>query len=219
MKEQVCIDSHSQILSEFLVTHIRQSLGYNCDHCAKIKKLLVMKTNHPEKANKTLYLQDCAGMGDLELREKIKLERISENGQIYGLFNVALNVDRNIEIEAFLGGYRGFFFENIGMELLIKGIRAIFEGQVWFSRNVLKHFYYKAKDYLVSQEKEAIDLTSRERKILTLIAIGCQNKEIADRLCISNHTVKTHIYNIFRKIDVPNRLQAALWAANHRINS
>ena len=216
MKEQVYIESHNEILSEFLAMHLKQSLGYNC---YQIQKYLFSKTNHPENANKTLYLQDCGGMGAPELREKIELEKISGNGQIYGLFNVALNVNSDIEIEAFLKGYKGFFFENTRLELLTKGIQVIFNGQVWFSRNVLNHVYNKIKDYMLFQEKESIDLTLREREILTLIAMGCQNKEIADRLCISYHTVKTHIYKIFRKIDVPNRLQAALWAANHRINS
>jgi DNA-binding CsgD family transcriptional regulator len=48
-----------------------------------------------------------------------------------------------------------------------------------------------------------------------MIITGLKNEEIANRLYISAHTVKTHIYNIFKKINVPNRLQAALWAAKN----
>jgi len=58
-------------------------------------------------------------------------------------------------------------------------------------------------------------LTPREIEILSLVAIGAKNEEIAEKLFISSNTVKTHIYNIFKKIDVPNRLQAALWAAKN----
>lgn len=58
-------------------------------------------------------------------------------------------------------------------------------------------------------------LTNREKEILLRIASGDRNKDIADDLFISPLTVKTHIYNIFKKIDVPNRLQATLWAARN----
>jgi DNA-binding CsgD family transcriptional regulator len=47
------------------------------------------------------------------------------------------------------------------------------------------------------------------------VAIGATNEEIGDKLCISPHTVKTHLYNIFKKINVPNRIQATLWAAKN----
>ena len=56
-------------------------------------------------------------------------------------------------------------------------------------------------------------LTKREKEILDKIASGNSNKDIADELYISLHTVKMHIYNIFRKIDVSSRTQAALWSA------
>ena len=64
-------------------------------------------------------------------------------------------------------------------------------------------------------QMEASILTPREIEILSLVAIGAKNEEIAEKLYISSNTVKTHIYNIFKKIDVPNRLQAALWAAKN----
>ena len=44
---------------------------------------------------------------------------------------------------------------------------------------------------------------------------GLSNQEIAESLCISYHTVKTHVYNIYQKIDAPDRFQATLWAAKH----
>jgi len=66
-----------------------------------------------------------------------------------------------------------------------------------------------------SNKKDVIFLTRRELEILSMVVSGATNEEIAARICISPHTVKTHIYNIFKKINVPNRLQAALWAAKN----
>jgi DNA-binding CsgD family transcriptional regulator len=48
-----------------------------------------------------------------------------------------------------------------------------------------------------------------------MVASGATNEQISDRLFLSRHTVKTHVYNIFKKINVTNRLQAALWAAKN----
>jgi DNA-binding CsgD family transcriptional regulator len=55
-------------------------------------------------------------------------------------------------------------------------------------------------------------LTTRETEILQMVAAGYSNSKIADELSISPHTVKTHIYNAYKKIKAPGRLQAALWA-------
>jgi len=51
--------------------------------------------------------------------------------------------------------------------------------------------------------------------LLTMVISGSKNKDIAHQLLISPHTVRTHIYNIYKKINVPNRLQASLWAAKN----
>lgn len=58
-------------------------------------------------------------------------------------------------------------------------------------------------------------LTPRETEILALVAVGDMNEEIADKLCISTQTVKTHLYRTFKKINVSNRLQAAFWATKN----
>lgn len=59
------------------------------------------------------------------------------------------------------------------------------------------------------------ELTEREDTVLRLIAQGLSNEEIADMLVVSLSTVKTHVNHIFRKLDVSDRTQAALWAVRH----
>ena len=59
------------------------------------------------------------------------------------------------------------------------------------------------------------NLTLKEKEMLTLVTSGFSNKTIADDLCISVHTVKNRIYNIYKKINVNNRFQAALWAIKY----
>jgi DNA-binding NarL/FixJ family response regulator len=75
------------------------------------------------------------------------------------------------------------------------------------------HVEEHIEDSSVKNEKAL--LTSREIEILAMIATGSTNEVIGEKLFISLNTVKTHIYNIFKKINVPNRLQAALWAAKN----
>jgi DNA-binding CsgD family transcriptional regulator len=58
-------------------------------------------------------------------------------------------------------------------------------------------------------------LTRRETEILAHVAVGGTNEQIAEKLRISPHTVRNHLYHIHKKINAPNRLQAALWAAKN----
>lgn len=64
-------------------------------------------------------------------------------------------------------------------------------------------------------ERDEMKLTHREKQILNMVATGATNEEIADRLFVSRHTVKTHLYHVYKKINVPSRLQAALWATKN----
>jgi LuxR family transcriptional regulator of csgAB operon len=89
------------------------------------------------------------------------------------------------------------------------------EGDWWIPREVMIKCIIEGTDEDVSSKRGSEILTHRQTEILAQVAVGASNDEIAENLNVSPHTVKTHLYNIFKKIKVTNRLQAALWAAKH----
>lgn len=134
-------------------------------------------------------------------------------GCLLGLFNVDANTD--LERWAVEKGIRGIFYHNDPLPLIAKGVGEIINGELWYSRKTMSRFLLEKGSFAKLSRSAAIALTFREREILIAIASGARNKEIAEELNISLHTVKTHIYNIYKKIKVPNRLQAAFWAAKY----
>jgi DNA-binding CsgD family transcriptional regulator len=129
------------------------------------------------------------------------------------LFNVSPN--KELEYEAVSRGVRGIFFENDPPDLLAKGVPAILKGELWFSREALIKCLLRAKDSQKPSRQIDSLLTLRETEILILVASGLRNFDIAERLCVSQCTVKVHLHNIYGKIDVPNRFQAAIWASKN----
>jgi len=128
-------------------------------------------------------------------------------------FNVSTGL--GIEAEFMSRGVQGFFYEHDHIEQFPKGICAIFNRELWFSRKIMTEVMLKGNNHRNFSTRHETDLTYREIEILAMVAGGASNKMIAEKLYISFHTVKTHLYNIFKKINVTNRLQAALWAARN----
>ena len=90
-------------------------------------------------------------------------------------------------------------------------------------RQVFEHSLYFGKDYLAgvgpAPAPEAGELTRRELEIIRLVAEGRSNKQVAAVLWVTEQTVKFHLANIFRKLDVSNRTEASRWAYAHGLLS
>jgi LuxR family transcriptional regulator of csgAB operon len=159
-------------------------------------------------------LLDCQGKDKkrllAELRPYLSQRRFANH---IALFNVSR--DQGIEQSCVPEGIRGFFYEEDSLEIFLKGVKAVLDGDWWLSREVMIKCILEGTDEDITSRRANEILTLRQMEILAQVSVGASNDEIAENLSVSPHTVKTHLYNIFKKIKVTNRLQAALWAAKH----
>lgn len=110
---------------------------------------------------------------------------------------------------------QGIFYRRDSLEVICKGIGALFRGELWMSRSLMARLISAYRRQQLNAYRPAGGLTHRELEILGLLGSGASNIQIADQLFISVHTVKSHLYKIFRKINVRSRIQAMNWARQH----
>ncbi|KHO62836.1 MULTISPECIES: response regulator [Thermoanaerobacter] len=113
--------------------------------------------------------------------------------------------DREYLLEALKLGVEGYILKDAEYDDLIKAIRTIYNGGVYIHPSLMEEIDN------IDHENLKKDLTPREIEILKLISKGYSNKEIAQKLFLSEKTVKNHVYNIFKKLDVKDRTQAAIY--------
>jgi DNA-binding NarL/FixJ family response regulator len=199
-----------QLQNELLAWFIRQSHGLTCACFRELHPELLLSLRSDRS---DLILLDCLGENAPDFWQRRRyLFDLPQSKRRVALFNVENGGGSNHLLRQ---GVRGVFFANDSLAVFAKGIKAIKRGELWFSRETLVQCLFDDSGRNRPGEAPGLALTGREKEVLTLIASGVTNPQIAARLGISTNTVKTHVYNIFHKIKVPNRLQAALWAAKN----
>ncbi|MEU9751279.1 MULTISPECIES: response regulator [Streptomyces] len=118
-------------------------------------------------------------------------------------------------VPALRAGAAGYVYKDVDPEALAGAIRSVHAGHVLLQPEVAGALL--AQDDPGAGHGRGSSLTDREREVLTLIADGRSNREIARALVLSEKTVKTHVSNILMKLDLADRTQAALWAVRHGI--
>jgi len=201
-----------KLQNELMASYLKQKTGSECFAVDNIRQ--VRTDGSKSQSRQKLLFWDCQGKklnGLLaELSPYVNNNR-SENQVV--LFNVPADVE--FQKNFVLKGIHGFFYEHDPLDKFTKGVKAIIEGKLWLSRETMTKCIFEDAGNNKSSKGISEKLSERQIEILALIAVGATNDEIGDKLCISSHTVKTHLYKIFKKIGVPNRVQAALWAAEN----
>ena len=159
-----------------------------------------------EKTDPDVILLDVnmPKMNGLEMLQKMKESGIRRKVLILTIHNEVEYLLKAIEI-----GVNGYVLKDSELAVLRKAIFSVYHGENYIQPS-LAPLLMKRLDSSVDENEEG--LTKREMEVLKLIAEGLFNKEIADKLSISEKTVKNHVSNIFRKTNVSDRPQAAVYA-------
>jgi two-component system, NarL family, nitrate/nitrite response regulator NarL len=125
--------------------------------------------------------------------------------------------DRDV-VRAMRLGARGVVLKQSASDLLLKSIKKVHDGEIWLDNRmtaeVIDAFKRSAE---TGQRRDKPLLSDREKEIVQLVAQGFRNREIGEKLFISEQTVKNHLHNIFDKLGVSDRLELALYAIHHRL--
>lgn len=148
----------------------------------------------------------------IEVLEYIKQNKIPVKVLILTVHNEVEYLLKAVDI-----GIDGYLLKDSSYDELKEAIDVVISGNTYIQPSLLPALNESMEDYALDKEKIEW-LTKRELDVLRLISEGCSNKKISDELTISERTVKNHISHIFRKIDVEDRTQAAVFAIRNKIS-
>lgn len=152
-------------------------------------------------------------MDGLQVLAKLKERKLNKKVLILTIHNEVEYLMRAVEI-----GVAGYLLKDSESSVLKEAIFAVYNGDNFIDSTMTP--LLKEQNYLKEVQKEARSkekvLSTREIEVLCALAEGLYNKEIASKLQISEKTVKNHVSNIFKKIGVSDRTQAAVYAIRHK---
>jgi len=116
-------------------------------------------------------------------------------------------------MDALLAGACGYLLKDSTVDQIVEGIRAADRGEASISPSIAGHLIRRLREpHELEPAGAGTDLTPRELEVLNLVARGLDNSEIAQALFLSQHTIKNHVSSILIKLQVENRIQAAVRA-------
>ncbi|KAB3529021.1 response regulator [Alkaliphilus serpentinus] len=145
------------------------------------------------------------------------LRRLKDINKTTKIIMLTFHGDQEYLFETINLGANGYVLKDAESESLVKAIREVYRGGSYIHPTLAYNLASDNNKVNNNKILSDIKLTRREYEVLTLIADGLNNKEIASSLYISEKTVKNHVSNIFKKINVNDRTQAAIYAYKHNI--
>lgn len=146
------------------------------------------------------------------------LQALQQSNRRTRVIVLTASEDKNEFVQAMKLGCSGIVLKQTAPDLIVKSIRKVNSGEIWLDSNttaaVMRQFStgVDSSNGVGGKGRERSPLSAREREIVALVAQGYKNKEMAEKMFISEQTVKNHLHNIFDKLGVSDRLELALYA-------
>jgi DNA-binding NarL/FixJ family response regulator len=143
----------------------------------------------------------------------VTTEKISAACPATAIVILTSSEDKDTLLQAFKAGAKAYVLKGVSSQELWQVIRVVADGDAYVSPSLAAHML------LSMQSEPSIDplqeLTAREYQILSMIGSGMKNREIGDALALAEKTIKRSVTNILQKLQVRNRVEAALLASKH----
>lgn len=162
---------------------------------------------------RTVVLLDIDYLDEGAIQEWHSLSSEHPDDITLAAFNLR-NEDHAVEVLSSVN-LQGVFYHSDSLAMICKGLNALMDRDLWMSRSLMTRMIQFFRRQQLNSYRPACGLTQRELEIIAMLGTGASNTRIAEQLFVSEHTVKSHLYNIFRKIEVHNRVQAVNWARQH----
>ena len=171
--------------------------------------LEVVQAKDPDVLLLDLRMPNLDGLG--------ALQTLQQTNRRTRVIILTASEDKNEFVQAMKLGCSGIVLKQTAPDLIIKSIRKVFNGEIWLDSHttaaVMRQFAAPGEGGSSNgKQRERSPLSTREREIVALVAQGYKNKEMAEKMFISEQTVKNHLHNIFDKLGVSDRLELALYA-------
>ncbi|HET7318669.1 MAG TPA: response regulator transcription factor [Nitrospirota bacterium] len=147
------------------------------------------------------------GMSGLEVARKIREEKLPTR---VVLLTAALKDEEMLD--AVHLEVNGIVLKEMAPQFLVQCIRKVHAGEQWIERRSAKQVLEKMLRRETGEREAAAILTPREIELVRMVARGLRNKDVADKLCISEGTVKVHLHNIYEKLNVDGRMALLRYA-------
>ena len=215
---RVLVADNSHIHSQLLAEALRRDRTLEvADAVSRSRDLL--------EVARTAEVQVAVISSNLDEEPLRGLEVLRELRAARGEFRAIVLLDsskREVVVEAFRAGARGVFSRQESLETLCKCVRCVYEGQIWANSEQL---LFAVEALAASPTLRAVGanglslLSKREMDVVRCLAEGLTNREIAERLGLSQHTIKNYLFRVFDKLGVSSRLELLFLTLSQPITS
>jgi len=205
----ILVDDH-QIVRDGIKALISDDASINIITEASSASELYFKleTYKPDIILMDINLPDETG---IEITRKLK-----ETSPSIKILILSMHMSEDFVVNAIEAGANGYLPKNTTRKELLEAIRTLYKGEDFYNESIsnilVKSYVKKAQSSGKEKEEKHVDLTRREKEIITLFAQGLSNKEIADQLFISVRTVESHKNNIMNKLELKSTVDLVKFA-------
>ncbi len=163
---------------------------------------------------------------DLDLNGESSLDFLEELLQESRARVLVLTASQDpvVHQRAIINGASGIVLKSENADVILRAIKYVHAGELWFDRaatsRLLRSLNAPVPTFSkATQLSKIATLTPKERQVISAMALipGARNKAVADRLCMSEHTLRNHLTGIYAKLDLENRLELCMYAIAHKL--